>query len=166
MGWESPAVNCRCVHRSFYIRYRKIVIGKLRRQDIKMLIRLSIRCESQDLLWYYSVSAFRHRNDVFGLWGKGDSYDLFLRSYLNCDSSQENSAVVIFKIAAVFYLRLTRRWKSVFFNTQKAKIKKGLNHNEIKKKSKLCTVNNTNPCNASIGYIPRSYCKHKKFPGR
>ena len=37
MGCESPARNCRCVYRSFYVRRRKPVIGKLRRQSIKLL---------------------------------------------------------------------------------------------------------------------------------
>ena len=81
----------------FYIRYRKIVIGKLRRQDMKMRTDLSIWCESQDLLWCYSVSAHLHRNDVFRLRCWNVIFQGFVPySHLNCDSSQKNSAVVIF----------------------------------------------------------------------
>ena len=81
MRCESSAVNCRCVHRSFYIRYRKIVIGKLRRQDIKMQADMSIWCESQDLLWCYLVSAHLHRDNIFSC----DSTELwFITEKLSC----------------------------------------------------------------------------------
>ena len=81
----------------FYIRYRKIVIGKLRRQDIRMRTELSIWCESQDLLWCYLVSAHLHRGSVFRLRCWNVIFQGFVPySHLNCDSSQKNSAVVIF----------------------------------------------------------------------
>lgn len=65
----------------FYIRYRKIVIGKLRRQDMKMRTDLSIWCESQDLLWCYSVSAHLHRDNIFSC----DSTELwFITEKLSC----------------------------------------------------------------------------------
>ena len=107
----------------FYIRYRKIVIGKLRRQDMKMRTDLSIWCESQDLLWCYSVSAHLHRDDVFRLRCWNVIFQGFVPySHLNCDSSQKNSAVVIFqrKIAAVFLLSEVenRMWKNIADNLQ------------------------------------------------
>lgn len=107
----------------FYIRYRKIVIGKLRRQDMKMRTDLSIWCESQDLLWCYSVSAHLHRDDVFRLRCWNVIFQGFVPySHLNCDSSQKNSAVVIFqrKIAAVFLLPEVenRMWKNIADNLQ------------------------------------------------
>ena len=95
-GWKGNEVrilcdNCRCMHRSFHIRYRKIVIGKPRRQDMKMRTTLSIWCKPQDLLWCYSVRAHLHRNDIF-------ASKNILELYFWCRLwySQENSAVVIF----------------------------------------------------------------------
>ena len=47
---------CRCMCRSFYTRWWKPVIGKLRRQSIKMQSISFIWYESEDLLWCYPVS--------------------------------------------------------------------------------------------------------------
>ena len=51
IGWESHAVYSRCMHQSFYVRRRKPVIGKLRRQGMKTQSICFIRCKSEDLLW-------------------------------------------------------------------------------------------------------------------
>lgn len=103
MGCESPARNCRCVYRSFYVRRRKPVIGKLRRQNIKMsglikpyMIRvtrpaLMLSCKCDVCIGIIFLFACKK----------------FLR-YSNCDSSQEYSAVVIFKITAAFLFALVK----------------------------------------------------------
>ena len=91
---ENPLrLNCRCVHRSFCIRWRKPVIGKLRRQDIKMQIFLNL----------YGASHKTCFDIIFLLW-KDNIFGCFQP---DCDASQKNTGCGNFwikKITAVFFM--------------------------------------------------------------
>ncbi len=82
-----PCDNCRCKHQNFCVRWRKPVIGKLRRQNAEVR--------------------------TFGLYGVSHKtcFDVTMQVILlmvvflllaNCDFAQENSAAVILKITAAF----------------------------------------------------------------